>query len=267
MRVIDCSEAGRPDPFLRVTAEEPADVPAVAAEHRMDVFINERPAMRLVCTPEHLDELAVGRLLTEGIASDVSEIREVYICEQGLRARILVTDAAAARMEAVRAETVATCCTDNRTLVTGGLPLRAVEPLRWESSMLLELAARLRGEDQPVYQATRAVHACFLADKGGFLCGREDIGRHNALDKAVGWAAMAGVDLRRCAMFTTGRMPMDMVTKAIRCGVPLLASKTCPTDRGIALAREYGLTLVTVRPDGALWVWSDGAHPERSEET
>ena len=71
----------------------------------------------------------------------------------------------------------------------------------------------------------------------------EDLGRHNALDKAVGCALTEGVPLAECVLFTSGRVPVDMVRKAIRAGVPALVSKSMPTVQSLELAEEYGLKL------------------------
>ena len=84
--------------------------------------------------------------------------------------------------------------------------------------------------------------------------------------RVIGWALMAGVDRARCMLFTTGRMPADMVAKALRAGIPLLASKTYPTDRGLELARRGRLTLATVRPDGTTLIWTNGQETEGPEE-
>ena len=95
-----------------------------------------------------------------------------------------------------------------------------------------------------IYRATRAVHSCFLLRAGRILYQCEDLGRHNALDKAIGCALADGVPLGECVLYTSGRVPVDMVRKAIRAGVPALVSKTMPTVQSVELAEEYGLRLL-----------------------
>ena len=99
----------------------------------------------------------------------------------------------------------------------------------------------------PLYRATRAVHSCFVLHKGEIVFACEDLGRHNALDKAVGCAVLAGLPLAECVLYTSGRVPLDMVRKAIRAGVPVLVSKSMPTVQSAELAAEYGLQLVCGR--------------------
>ena len=79
---------------------------------------------------------------------------------------------------------------------------------------------------------------------GKILYQCEDLGRHNALDKAVGCALAEGVQLGQCVLYTSGRVPVDMVRKAIRAGVPALVSKTMPTVQSLELAEAYGLKLL-----------------------
>ena len=266
VRIIDCSAGSHLECVRQVTAQGAARPACIAAEHSMDVYVNERLAMRVVCTPEHLDELAVGRLLTEGLIETAEDIQEICICEKGQRVQALIREEAAARLTAGQAESVGACCTDNRTLLSGNAAeIKPVKPIPWQPGWLRDMAERLRREE-PLYGATHAAHACYLALEGQALCCREDIGRHNALDKVIGWALMAGVDRARCMLFTTGRMPADMVAKALRAGIPLLASKTYPTDRGLELARRGRLTLATVRPDGTTLIWTNGQETEGPEE-
>ena len=116
----------------------------------------------------------------------------------------------------------------------------------WRQENLLTTAdtlAAAMGGELPLYRATRAVHSCFLLRAGRILYQCEDLGRHNALDKAVGCALADGVPLGECVLYTSGRVPVDMVRKAIRAGVPALVSKTMPTVQSVELAEEYGLRL------------------------
>ena len=258
MLIVDVSQDRYMDAAATVFPGKASMPFSVAAEHGMDIFINGQQAMRVVCTPQHLDELVVGRLLTEGLVRDPDEIEAVYICDLGLRARVMLRKEAMEQLSAGDGDTVLTCCTDNRTMIRNRMrQLTPVRPLAWQKEWVLRLAERMRLEE-PLYQETHAVHGCYLAREGRILCCREDIGRHNAMDKAIGWACIQKIDPGQCLLFTTGRMPSDMVSKAIRSGVPVMASKTFPSDLGITLAKQARLTLITVRPGGELIVWNDG---------
>ncbi len=234
MRIIDRAGTGLPPLSLRT---EPLNAPAsveIASEHVMDLFIDGRFALRIVCTPEHLPELAAGRMVTEGWVRNKEDIRSIEVGECGLRADVTLTHELAAPLEAP-----------------------AVMPRPWEEAWLRQAAERMRGQEA-LYSRTHAAHSCYLGRGNGLLCCREDIGRHNALDKAVGYALIQGIGRADCYLFISGRMPADMVLKAARADIPLLASKAYPTNEGIALARRAGITLVTLRPDGALLIWTDG---------
>ena len=255
MRIIDQSKASRLACVKDVSGDGPLPFP-VAVEHGIDVLINDRPAMHLTCTPEHLDELVVGRLFTEGMVRGLEDILLIHICDQGLRAKVMLTPEAAERLEAAETAEVSTCCTDNRTLLAASdTSLAAVRPIPWEPAWLSAAADGLRSH-QPLYHATHAVHAACLMRRDRMLCCREDLGRHNALDKVIGWALLAGEAPEECLLYCTGRLPVDMLRKAIRAGVPVLASKTYPTDQALLLAERTGLTMVTLRSDGTQVVWN-----------
>ena len=113
-----------------------------------------------------------------------------------------------------------------------------LESIAWTAEQVRTLAQCMR-RDTPLHLLTRGTHSCFLARNGELLFAGEDIGRHNALDKAIGWALMNGVDLRTCMAHISGRVPKDMVMKAVRAHVPVLVSKEAPTAEGLAAARRY----------------------------
>ena len=219
---------------------------AVPTEHAAALYVNEQPAFRVVCTPEKLPQLALGRLLTEGWIASADEVEQIAVCAEGLKISVYLTHPLTARSAA--AQEVSSCCTDNITLGSPvelqplhTVPQLAVEP-EWVDTLAAAMSAGL-----PLYETTHAVHSCFVMREGSILCACEDIGRHNALDKAVGSAVLAGVPLKECVLYTSGRVPLDMVRKAIRAGVPALVSKTMPTVQSLELAQEYGLQLICGR--------------------
>ena len=258
MLIVDASKDRYLDGSVKAFSKSASGHFSVATEHWMDVFINEQLAMRIVCTPEYLDELVVGRLLTEGLIRSPDDIEAIHICELGLRARVMLRREAMEQLSPTDGNTIETCCTDNRIMMRNRRrEITPVRPLAWRKEWVLQMTNRMR-QEEPLYEETHAVHGCYLAIKDHILCCREDIGRHNAMDKAIGWACIQKIDLGQCLLFTTGRMPSDMVSKAICSGVPVLASKTYPSDLGIKLAKQARLTLITVRAGGEWIVWNDG---------
>lgn len=216
------------------------------AEHAAVIYVNEQPAFRVVCTPERLPQLALGRLLTEGWITSVQEVEQIAVCAEGLKVNVYLDHPLTARSAA--AQEVPSCCTDNITLGSPVElpPLQTVPQLEVQPEWLDTLASAMCA-GLPLYRATRAVHSCFVLQGGGILCACEDIGRHNALDKAVGQMLLQGVSLAECVLYTSGRVPVDMVRKAIRAGVPALVSKSMPTVQSLELAQEYGLQLLCGR--------------------
>ena len=215
-------------------------------EHAAALYVNEQPAFRGVCTPELLPQLALGRLLTEGWISSADEVERVAVCAQGLKISVQLRHPLTAAEQA--GQEVPSCCTDNLTLASPvRLPPLAPVPQREIPAAWVDALADAMGQGLPLYRATHAVHSCLLLRAGKILYRCEDLGRHNALDKAVGSMLLAGVPLSECVLYTSGRVPMDMVRKAILAGVPALVSKTMPTVQSLELAAEYGLQFVCGR--------------------
>lgn len=217
----------------------------LVAEHTMEIYLNDTPAYEVVCSPTDLPELVLGRLLSDGVIQGTDEVELLYLCENGLRAKVYLPNwEPATNQPAV--EQVSTCCTGNRTiadLFRNQTPPRHLRPIAYEQRWIFRLAEAMK-EDMPLYAATHGTHSCLLMHKGEILRRAEDIGRHNALDKVLGWALMQGIPLEECIVYTSGRIPVDMVMKVIRAGVPVLASKAMPTRESALLAEEFGLSLI-----------------------
>lgn len=217
----------------------------LVAEHTMEIYLNDTPAYEVVCSPTDLPELVLGRLLSNGVIQSTDEVELLYLCENGLRAKVYLPKWEPAT-DHPGVEQVSTCCTGNRTiadLFRNQTPPRHLRPIAYEQRWIFRLAEAMK-EDMPLYAATHGTHSCLLMHKGEILRRAEDIGRHNALDKVLGWALMQGIPLEECIVYTSGRIPVDMVMKVIRAGVPVLASKAMPTRESVLLAGEFGLSLI-----------------------
>ena len=219
----------------------------IVLEHNMDIYIDGQLILRLVCTPNDLAELVVGRLISGGYIHSADEIETLSICEYGREARVFLKDSSdsSSLMDAVAAEEP-TCCTDNHVIMAprpDGAPILKLPKADYKPEWVFELAAAFK-RDSKIHSRTAGTHSCYLASCGRILYSAEDIGRHHALDKAVGAAALQGIEMKDCMLFTTGRVPADMARKVITAGVPLLVSKSVPTNAAVILAREYNLTLI-----------------------
>lgn len=218
---------------------------SVLAEHLIDIYINEQLTMKVVCTPQYLLELVLGRLMSEGVISNLDEVERVCIGQTGQRASVFLTDHTVhANRDFV--ETTPSCCTGNHTLNGGFVrygALAPVTPISWSTDWVFALADRF-SQDTELHKRTWSTHSCFLARKNEVLFFCEDIGRHNALDKVIGYGLRNGMHLDECIAYSSGRVPTDMVEKVIRAGIPIFCTKSYPTQAAIELAQTKRLTLI-----------------------
>ncbi len=218
----------------------------VLHEHVMDVYVNEALTMKLICIPEHLSELVLGRLLTEGIIDSAEDVDSIHVCEYGKRARVFLKNTQKKQTSDNFVEETPSCCTGNHVFNDYFINMDKPEPvvfLDWKADWIFDLADRF-AQGMPYHSQTFATHSCFLSMNGKLLFQCEDIGRHNALDKVIGFALRNEIDLRQCIVYSSGRIPTDMVMKAVRARIPLLASKASPTIEAAEFAKEFNLTLI-----------------------
>lgn len=213
----------------------------VVREHFMDVYINEQLAVKLVCTPANLVELVMGRMVSEGYIDREDDVESIYICNYGSKARVFLKH----KTELLEAEeNEPTCCTGNQVLLsTAGRELKRLLRADWKSEWIFGLAEEFASGSR-IHRATQGTHSCYLSVGGKIEYASEDIGRHNAMDKVIGYVVMHGIDREKCILYTTGRVPTDMVKKVIASRIPVLVSKAVPTDAAIEMAHRYNLTLI-----------------------
>lgn len=221
--------------------------PEVLKEHTLNVYVNEELTMRLTCTPEYLTELVLGRLLSEGIIHGISDITDLYLCEFGSRARVFLKRTTAEGNAADKyVDLTPSCCTGNQKFNEQFVLNREFKMLpsaNWSQEQAY-YCADLISEDTDLHRRTHSTHSCFLLQGCKCLFRAEDLGRHNAIDKVLGWGLCHGIDFSQTALFSSGRMPVDVVSKVIRAGIPALFSKESATTGAIEIAQEYGLTMI-----------------------
>jgi FdhD protein len=227
---------------------------SLAAEEPLEIRIDGHPLTVTMRTPGNDAELAAGFLLTEGIVEGPAQIAglDPYITSasgksNGIEARL--RDCAFDPAELQRNFFAASSCG-----ICGKASIEAIRQrdLRvpnpgfgYDAELLCTLPDKLRAA-QTVFSHTGGLHAAALFDTAGsLLVLREDIGRHNAVDKVIGWAMQRGmVPLTDCLLLVSGRGGFEIVQKALAAGLPMLASVSAPSSLAVQLARELGLTLV-----------------------
>ncbi len=248
----------------------------VAEETAIALTYNRTTYAVMMATPADLEDFAVGFSLTEGFVERAEEIEEIAIVEaapgDGIEARMWVAPERAAAMgERRRAMAGPTGCglcgLDSLAQalrppprVAAGL---AIAPTEIEAAM----AALAPG--QALGRATRAAHAAgFWRPGHGLIALREDVGRHNALDKLAGALARAGEDAGAGVVVMTSRVSVELVQKAARMGAGVLVAVSAPTGLALRMAEAAGLTLIAVaREDGfELFTCPERIAAERSEE-
>ena len=239
-----------------VRVPEGATQDIVAVEEPLEIRINGSPVAVTMRTPGHDEELALGFSISEGLRATGARVPD------DLAANTVELDAP--DFDATRLArsfyTTSSCGVCGK----GALEAVAVEADRVDSSLELpaELVAslpdRLR-EAQPAFEATGGLHATALFDERGVLrCLREDVGRHNAMDKVVGWAFReALLPLTRCVLCVRGRLSFELVQKAAVAGCPVLVALGAPSSLAVDLARDRGITLCGFVRGGRLNVYSE----------
>jgi len=227
-------------------------------------------------TPGEDHELALGFLFTEGIVERPSEIQQIESCgataQEGLRNVVKVTLTATVKPDLARLErhfyTSSSCGVCGKTSlealrVTG---TTRVAPSAWKvtPAVIHQMPARLRAA-QPLFDRTGGLHASALFSiDGEHLATREDVGRHNALDKLIGSHFQADrIPLSDSLLLVSGRASFELVQKAVKGGIPFMAAVGAPSSLAVELAREFSMTLVGFVRDGRFNVYTGG---ERIEE-
>ncbi len=226
----------------------------------MEIYANGRKIAVLMCTPRDLTELAWGHLVTRGLVdfSSGPDARQagtpcpppsIKVCLS--KARVDVESASISVGAGLDLGGVIASGCGSGALFSQEFLYRPPVECGWTVSTE-ELAARARDmfAAAELYRLTGGMHCAAIAGRGAdrgdeaYFVAREDVGRHNAVDKVIGRAMLDGVDPGSCILLTSGRIAADMALKAVVAGVPIVVSRSIPTTTAYEIAQRGGLTLV-----------------------
>ena len=228
----------------------------IAVEEPLEIRVEGRPIAVTMRTPGHDEELAVGFLVSEGVSPGQASIPS-DLAQNTVDVEVENFDFERLSRNFYTSSSCGVCG-------KGALEAVAVEAAPIESALTVptalvaELPGRLR-EAQPTFAATGGLHATGLFSAGGeLLAVREDVGRHNAMDKVVGWAFGAGLlPLSDKVLCVSGRLSFELVQKAAVAGSPILVAVGAPSTLAVELARDRGLTLCGFVRGGRVNVYSE----------
>ncbi|MFH1382891.1 MAG: formate dehydrogenase accessory sulfurtransferase FdhD [Chloroflexota bacterium] len=228
--------------FIEATRSTIEDV--VAREVPFTIILNNQELVTLLCSPKDLNFLAAGFLFSEGLLENKDEIKRIAVDTQRGIARVETTEDRA--------------LTDSfKRFITSGCGRGAIfysaadaqgqakveSQTKVPADAILALVSEFQHHSE-VYRATGGVHSAALCDDRNILIFKEDIGRHNAIDKIFGECLLKDVPTEGRIVVTSGRISSEILLKVAKREIPILISKSAPTDLGVKLAENLGVTLI-----------------------
>jgi FdhD protein len=230
-------------------------------ERPITLYLNQIEVVTVQATPEYLEEMSAGFFVAEGLLTDREALKSIDVDRK--RGLVYVTTSEMFSEDRIsRTRTLTSGCGKGMTFSTVG-HAHGLTPI--ESSLVVEqsmLIAYMRAMARAAgaYLETGGMHACGLVRQDRLLLVREDVGRHNALDKLLGRAWLDRISTRDAVVLSTGRISYEMAVKAAKAVVPVVVSRTAVTDLAAEIARLLGITLAGYARGGAIIPYT---HPER----
>ncbi len=228
----------------------------VLIEDPIDLIINNEPVVNIICLPKDLKELAVGFLFSIGLINSKKDIKEMKINELEKRINIELRDSIDFNLNDMKMNPVSrvidTSCGISspwRTIIKKALDaekdmINTKEGTKLNSDIIFS-AIKHMNKNMDLYRETGGCHGAAIFDlKGKLLSLKEDIGRHNAIDKVLGDMLLTQKSFENVFLTSSGRLTGDSVLKAIRSKIPIVASVSAAIESGIRLAFAHGITLI-----------------------
>jgi FdhD protein len=227
---------------------------SVIIEKELPIYVNGQHLVTASITPSMEREFVTGYLFSQGFISSEDEIFSITIEDNAAQVKLKGSKISDQKTGA------------SYRIVSGGgrvayydkLDLPQIKSRKRVSQAQIFKAMNTLFETARVYRETEGVHAAGLfTTEGSLVCIVEDIGRHNSLDKVIGYALSNKTDFGNTFLVSTGRMASEMVAKICRAGIPIAATKTAVTDKGLEIGRKHGMTVIGFVRDAGTRIHTD----------
>lgn len=216
----------------------------VASERRLRIFSADKEIISLLCTPTMVKELVVGFGLSEGLLKDSSDSLLSWCSE---RIGIFWKDEEIeAHLPVDVPEAIATLtsgCAKGVTFISGEELPEIHSNLKVSVHTILELFREFHKKSE-LFMSTGGVHSAALCDEKEIIVFAEDIGRHNAVDKIIGYAFLENIQMSDKLLLLSGRLSSEIALKAIKARIPIIVSRAAPTDMAVEIARKSNITMI-----------------------
>jgi FdhD protein len=232
-------------PVIRITDEGVSKTEdKIVEEFSLAIIFNDHELVRLLCSPKNLDFLTVGFLFSEGLIKTREDIKEINLEEETGTIRVATresdkSDKGISPKRFIGSSGARGFPFDNNLQYEAGTGSRIrISP--HEIFTLMDEFIKC----SEIFKETGGVHSAALCNKNSILVFHEDIGRHNAIDKVFGESILKDISTDDLIMITSGRVSSEIVLKAAKKNIPLLVSKSAPTNKGVKLADDFCITLL-----------------------
>lgn len=239
---------------------KPAEDP-VTRETPLTVYLNDEELVTLLCTMEYTEELAVGFLYSEGFLKSREDIIEIKSNEELGIVQVKSKRAANIARETFLKRYITTGCGKGSTFyhLSDAVSKPISDRFRIQSEEIFNLMTQAQRQSE-LFKETGGVHSSAICTRDKILFFREDVGRHNTVDKLAGRCLLDNVSLNDKILITTGRISSEILIKTAKMGIPILASRSAPTDLAVKHAQEMGVTIAAFVRNQRMNIYS---YPER----